>query len=337
MPRTRRGSLSIAEPNNDKVAADISDNSHELETNETQQAHNTDQPDTIDKESNGDTSNSNGQNSSGDEIDGTMKGAKKEADETASSDNSSSSESDSGSEEEPDITERDGLPDYLKDRVSRLKALRERMGKSGQDNKRDVITDFQEKKKDVSAEVRDERRQRLAKIMQARDEFDQEGKDYERSRFWEYSAERVEKYNEKLKAKEDNVDRGFTDWNQVTKKKYDKLIKDFKPNLNTYAEKKALEERLGHISGNGSEKGPNAILDPSLTKATDQAINRVADMVDKQEKKRDKFSRRRKAPDDEDVTYINNRNAHFNRKIARAFDKYTKEIRDSFERGTALD
>jgi pre-mRNA-splicing factor SYF2 len=64
--------------------------------------------------------------------------------------------------------------------------------------------------------------------------------------------------------------------------------------------------------------------------------------------------KKRKAKDDsnEPVTYINERNKVFNKKVARYFDKYTKEyvtflrdiqisanqtrIRASFERGTAL-
>jgi pre-mRNA-splicing factor SYF2 len=59
-------------------------------------------------------------------------------------------------------------------------------------------------------------------------------------------------------------------------------------------------------------------------------------MVNDQELKRANFSRRRSTPEDQDITYINDHNAHFNRKLARSYDKYTKEIRDSFERGTAL-
>jgi len=52
--------------------------------------------------------------------------------------------------------------------------------------------------------------------------------------------------------------------------------------------------------------------------------------------KRGKFSRKRLNEDEGDITYINEHNKVFNKKIARYYDKYTKEIRDSFERGTAL-
>ena len=71
--------------------------------------------------------------------------------------------------------------------------------------------------------------------------------------------------------------------------------------------------------------------------------------------KKRKFSRKRANEDEGDITYINERNRVFNKKvgrpppprfgrlvsplliqIARFYDKYTTEIRASFERGTAL-
>jgi SYF2 splicing factor len=51
---------------------------------------------------------------------------------------------------------------------------------------------------------------------------------------------------------------------------------------------------------------------------------------------RAKFSRRRTEYEAEDIDYINDRNKHFNKKIKRAYDKYTVETRQNLERGTAL-
>ena len=48
------------------------------------------------------------------------------------------------------------------------------------------------------------------------------------------------------------------------------------------------------------------------------------------------WSRRRTFDADADVTYINKRNEVYNKKIERAFDSYTAEIRQNLERGTAL-
>jgi len=51
---------------------------------------------------------------------------------------------------------------------------------------------------------------------------------------------------------------------------------------------------------------------------------------------RTKFSRRRQEYEQEDITSINDQNKTFNKKIKRAYDKYTVEIRQNLERGTAL-
>lgn len=53
------------------------------------------------------------------------------------------------------------------------------------------------------------------------------------------------------------------------------------------------------------------------------------------ERAKEDFSRRR-AHRDRDVDFINDRNAHFNKKIERAFGSYTQEIKANLERGTAL-
>jgi len=48
------------------------------------------------------------------------------------------------------------------------------------------------------------------------------------------------------------------------------------------------------------------------------------------------FSRRREHVVDEDCTFVNERNRHFNKKMERAFGAYTQETRQNLERGTAL-
>jgi pre-mRNA-splicing factor SYF2 len=68
-------------------------------------------------------------------------------------------------------------------------------------------------------------------------------------------------------------------------------------------------------------------------KPSEDAIDRVIGKINKD---LDKGKRKKKEDDDGEVTYINDRNKVFNKKIARYFDKYTTEIRANFERGTAL-
>jgi len=52
--------------------------------------------------------------------------------------------------------------------------------------------------------------------------------------------------------------------------------------------------------------------------------------------KRAKYSRRRAFDEDEDIDYINERNMKFNKKLERFYGKYTAEIKQNLERGTAI-
>ena len=69
---------------------------------------------------------------------------------------------------------------------------------------------------------------------------------------------------------------------------------------------------------------------------TPEALDRLASDVQAQIAKRDKYSRRRMHDDDADIDYINERNMKFNQKLERFYGKYTKEIKDNLERGTAV-
>ena len=65
-------------------------------------------------------------------------------------------------------------------------------------------------------------------------------------------------------------------------------------------------------------------------------VDRMVAELEEQKRKRANFSRRRKHYDERDVTHINDRNEHFNKKIERAFGQHTREIKANLERGTAL-
>jgi len=69
---------------------------------------------------------------------------------------------------------------------------------------------------------------------------------------------------------------------------------------------------------------------------TRSGLDRVAHEVVTKEEKKLKFKRHRMEIASADVDYINSNNANFNKKIQRSFDKYTVEIRQNLERGTAI-
>ncbi|KAG2448566.1 hypothetical protein HYH02_006457 [Chlamydomonas schloesseri] len=65
-------------------------------------------------------------------------------------------------------------------------------------------------------------------------------------------------------------------------------------------------------------------------------VDKMVAELQERDRKKDEFSRRRRHNDGSDVDFINDRNAHFNKKIQRAFGQYTTEIKGNLERGTAL-
>jgi pre-mRNA-splicing factor SYF2 len=67
-----------------------------------------------------------------------------------------------------------------------------------------------------------------------------------------------------------------------------------------------------------------------------EGVDRLVAELSAQQERRNNFSRRRAVNPDATVDYINERNRNFNKKLSRSFDKYTVEIRQNLERGTAL-
>ncbi|XP_010266367.1 PREDICTED: pre-mRNA-splicing factor syf2-like [Nelumbo nucifera] len=71
-------------------------------------------------------------------------------------------------------------------------------------------------------------------------------------------------------------------------------------------------------------------------KISEEKIDKMVKELQDREEKRKAFSRRRRFHEEKDIDSINDRNEHFNKKIERAFGKYTLEIKNNLERGTAL-
>eukprot|EP00878_Enallax_costatus_P038381 GHUV01043596.1.p2 GENE.GHUV01043596.1~~GHUV01043596.1.p2 ORF type:complete len:166 (+),score=55.78 GHUV01043596.1:99-596(+) len=109
---------------------------------------------------------------------------------------------------------------------------------------------------------------------------------------------------------------------------YDRRADAIKPDLSSYsAAKEQAPDRALELDpmeyGKGHEVAP-------------EAVDAMVAELNAKEAQRKSFSRRRAFKLDADVDYINPRNAHFNKKIQRAFGKHTEEIRANLERGTAL-
>ena len=101
---------------------------------------------------------------------------------------------------------------------------------------------------------------------------------------------------------------------------------------------RAHDKRTAAIGPNvdAYKKHKDAIAAGELHKPTEDAKNRVAEMMAKVAENKSKFSRRRAFNEDDDVDYISERNRHFNKKIERSFGQATASIRENIERGSAI-
>lgn len=186
---------------------------------------------------------------------------------------------------------------------------------------------------------------------------------FERKRAWDYTVEESEKWDERMErkkaARENNV---FQDYSAEAGKIYDRQMKELEKaeqkdggkNREEYDRQKAeLLERAARSGGLEiveTESGELVAVDRDGTfysnldnttfvdnKPKRENVDQLIKDLQKAEEVRLKKRRDRgQEQQDGDVTYINLKNKQFNEKLARSYDKYTKDIRESFERGTAI-
>lgn len=111
---------------------------------------------------------------------------------------------------------------------------------------------------------------------------------------------------------------------------YEKKVKKLASHRPPEAASSAVVVSGGRLEDNPLDYGKVGakVSDASLDKLRADVVAREAD--------RRKFSKRRLTTDGADVDYINDKNAAFNKKLKKAYNKYTVEIRQNLERGTAV-
>ena len=98
------------------------------------------------------------------------------------------------------------------------------------------------------------------------------------------------------------------------------------------------DEELIAVDKDGSFYSTADSTSFATNKPDKAAVDRLVSEMKKAEESRLRKRRERMAAngDEGDVTYINEKNKQFNQKLSRFYNKYTADIRDSFERGTAI-
>lgn len=162
-----------------------------------------------------------------------------------------------------------------------------------------------------------------------KEQMKNEGKDYERELYLDIQADEAERLDKKKRDKQQNSDIGAASYEEATAKQYTRSVKTIKPNLDDYERKK---EEIGL-----DKFYPTKDTDVyNIHKDSKEKIDLLVEDLNKKIEKRNKFSRRRKLDDYQDIDYINEKNRRFNKSLERFYGKYTADIKKDLERGTAI-
>ncbi|CAG5117808.1 unnamed protein product [Candidula unifasciata] len=210
--------------------------------------------------------------------------------------------------------------------LNKLRDLELRMNEARKLNHAEVVAEDERKKRPQNFEAKRKRVEWEEEQDQKKKECAKKGEDYDRVKLLELGADEAEKWERKKKKK--NPDQGFADYEQATFRQYQRLTKQIKADPQEYEKQR---DKLGEDFYASSNT-----LGLHDHKDSDEAIDRMVGDLEKQIEKRSKYSRRRTFDEEADIDYINERNMKFNQKLERFYGKYTAEIKQNLERGTAV-
>jgi pre-mRNA-splicing factor SYF2 len=244
-------------------------------------------------------------------------------------------------------------------REEHFKLLRSKHSTSTKANHTEVIAEHRRMKLNPAYISKIERKKAEAELKLAKDDIEEAGDDFERKRAWDWTMEESLAWDQRQAQKSRNRDEaGFggivirmqlsnLDYTQTAEKAYRKNINSFKPDLKEY--QKAREDALakGGLQETESEevvavdKDRRFYADANSLGITDhkpskEALDRLVEETKRREAEREAKRRKKRGDDDSDISYINQRNKVFNKKLERFYDPYTRETREAFERGSGI-
>ncbi|KAK1769271.1 SYF2 splicing factor [Phialemonium atrogriseum] len=245
-----------------------------------------------------------------------------------------------------------------KERMARFRALQARAKTSSDQNLKEATKESQRVANDPGQLNALSRKQAIASQKLLKADVEEAGEDFERKRAWDWTVEESERWDKRVRKREAHRDNNaFKDYGAESQKVYKRQVRDSiaAPDLERYTrDKMAAIERAaaagtleivetddGELIAVDKDGGLYSTADSTAfaeSKPDKAAIDRLVNDLKKAEAVSLKKRRDRMAAngDDADVTYINEKNKQFNQKLSRFYNKYTAEIRDSFERGTMV-
>ncbi|KAI9808504.1 MAG: pre-mRNA-splicing factor syf2 [Pycnora praestabilis] len=253
-----------------------------------------------------------------------------------------------------DTTNRDAAS-KAHERQEKFKALQARSKQSAKHNHKEAAAESQRLATDPNLLSSLSRKQAFASHNLLKADTAASGEDFERKRAWDWTIEESEKWDKRMGKKEKHRDDvAFQDYRQDSRKVYKRQLREMKPDMDGYEKEKMKAVQKAAMSGGlevlETDDGELVAVDRngtfySTADSTDFIENKperaavdklVTDLRKAEEQRLKKRRERGRNEEDGDVTYINDKNKEFNKRLGRFYNKYTAEIRDSFERGTAI-
>ena len=245
------------------------------------------------------------------------------------------------------------------ERLARFRALQARAKASSDQNMKEATRESQRLATDPSQLTAINRKHAIAAHKLLKADVEEAGGDFERKRAWDWTVEESERWDKRMRKKEAHRDdTAFRNYARESEKAYKRQLRNMgPPDLERYTREKlaAIEKAAaaGTLDIVETDDGEMIAVDKDGTffstaestafasqhKPDKAAVDRlVADLRRAEEAslKRRKERLAKSGDDGGDVTYINEKNKQFNQKLARFYNKYTAEIRESFERGTMV-
>ncbi|EEH03729.1 pre-mRNA-splicing factor syf2 [Histoplasma capsulatum G186AR] len=237
----------------------------------------------------------------------------------------------------------------------RFKALQARAKNAAEKNLRETAAESKRLATDPSLLSSISRKHAFASHNLLKADTEAQGEDFERKRAWDWTVDESEKWDKRMEKKQRHRDdTAFQDYRQDARKIYKRQMRQMQPDLEAYEKEKILAVEKAAASGglqiveaedgelvavdkNGTFYSTADSVDFAENKPDRAAVDRlVADLRKAEEIRLKKRKDRGRDDEEADVTYINDKNKKFNQQLARFYNKYTAEIRDSFERGTMI-
>ncbi|KAL2201223.1 SYF2 splicing factor-domain-containing protein [Corynascus similis CBS 632.67] len=244
------------------------------------------------------------------------------------------------------------------ERLARFRALQARAKASSDQNLKEATKESQRLATDPNQLTALNRKHAIASHKLLKADVEEAGEDFERKRAWDWTIEESERWDKRMRKKEAHRDdTAFRDYARESEKAYKRQLRNMgNPDLERYTREKmaAIEKAAaaGTLDIVETDDGDMIAVDKDGTffstadsttfaqhKPDKAAVDRlVADLRKAEEAslKRRKERMAKNGEDGGDITYINEKNKQFNQKLARFYNKYTAEIRESFERGTMV-